>query len=78
MWNQADSARFRQYHQQTGGKLIAHLRNNIPPLLGTTIESVALEAKYKEGAELIIKTLEAIIQDQSQTDDSSTSNYSSM
>ena len=46
--------------------------------MGTTIESVALEAKYKEGAELIIKTLEAIIQDQSQTDDSSTSNYSSM
>jgi hypothetical protein len=77
-WNQSDSARFRQYHQQTGGKLLAHLRNNIPPLLGNTIESVALDAKFKEGAESIVKTLEAIIQDQSQSDDSSTSNYSSM
>ena len=77
-WNQSDSARFRQYHQQTGGKLIAHLRSNIPPLLGKTIESVALEAKFKEGAESIIKTLEAIIQDQGQSDDSSTSSYSSM
>ena len=77
-WNQSDSARFRQYHQQTGGKLLAHLRNNIPPLLGKTIESVALDAKFKEGAESIVKTLEAIIQDQSQSDDSSTSNYSSM
>ena len=77
-WNQSDSARFRQYHQQTGGKLIAHLRNNVPSLLGKTIESVALEAKFKEGAESIIKTLEAIIADQNQSDDSSTSSYSSM
>lgn len=77
-WSQSDSARFRQYHQQAGGKLIAHLRNNIPPLLGKTIESVALEAKFKEGAESIIKTLEAIIQDPGQQDDASTGSYSSM
>jgi hypothetical protein len=78
MWNQSDSARFRQYHQQSGGKLLAHLRANISPLLGKTIEQVALEAKFKEGAESVIKTLEAIIQDQNQSDDSSTSSYSSM
>jgi len=78
MWNQSDSARFRQYHQQSGGKLLAHLRENISPLLGKTIEQVALEAKFKEGAESVIKTLEAIIQDQNQSDDSSTSSYSSM
>jgi hypothetical protein len=77
-WNQSDSARFRQYNQQSGGKLLTHLRGNIPPLLGKTIEEVALEAKFKEGAESIIKTLEAIIQDQTQSDDSSTSSYSSM
>jgi hypothetical protein len=78
VWDQSDSARFRAYYQQTGGKLLRYLREQVPPLLGTTIESVALEAKHKEGCERIIKTIEAILQDNQQADDSSSGNYSSM
>jgi hypothetical protein len=78
IWDQTDSARFRTYHQQSGGKLLRYLREQVPPLLGTTIESVALEAKHKEGCERIIKTIEAILQDNQQADDSSSGNYSSM
>jgi hypothetical protein len=78
IWDQLDSARFRAYHQQTNGKLLRHLREQVPSLLGTTIESVALEAKHKEGCERIIKTIESILQDNQQTDDSSSGNYSAM
>lgn len=77
-WTQSDSARFRAYHQQTGGKLLRHLRANVPPMLGTTIESIALEAKHKEGCERIIKAIEAILEDNQQTDDGSSSNHFSM
>jgi hypothetical protein len=64
MWNASDSARFRQYHQQTGGRLIQHLRNSVPPLLGKTIEEVALEAKHKDGCEYVIRIIEGFLAEQ--------------
>ena len=78
MWNQSDSARFRQYHQQTGGRLLSHLRSQVPILTGTTIEQVALEAKHKEGAEYILRILEGILSEQLQADDSSAGAFTSM
>jgi hypothetical protein len=77
-WNQADSARFRQYHQQTGGRLLQHLRDQVPLLLGTTIETVALEAKHKEGCERIIRAIENILADIPQADDSSSGSHTIM
>ena len=78
MWNQSDSARFRQYHQATAGRLLAHLRSQLPVLTGTTIEQVALEAKHKEGAEYIIRVLEEILSEPLQADDSSAGAFTSM
>jgi len=78
MWNASDSARYRQYHQQTGGKLLNHLRSIIPPLLGKTIEEVALEAKHKDGCEFIIRQIEAILLDQPAGDDAASGSFSSM
>jgi hypothetical protein len=78
MWNPSDSARYRQYHQQTGGRLIQHLRSVVPPLLGKTIEQVALEAKFKEGAEYIIRQIENALTDNPPGDDSSSGGYSQM
>jgi len=77
-WNSADSARFRQYHQQTGGRLLKYLRDQVPPLLGTTIESVALEAKHKEGCERIIRAIENILADIPQADDSASGSHTTM
>ena len=78
MWNASDSARVRQYHQQTGGKLLQHLRSSVLPLLGKTIETVALEAKHKEGCEHIIRQIENILTDNPPGDDSSSGGYSTM
>jgi hypothetical protein len=78
MWNTSDSARYRQYHQQTGGKLLSYLRSSIPPLVGKTIEEVALEAKHKEGCEYIIRQMEAMLSDQPANDDAASGTFSAM
>ncbi len=77
-WEKSDSARFRDYHHKTGGKLVSYLRSLIPVTTGTTIESVALEAKYKEGAEFLISQLDAIISDENKDDDASSASFVSM
>lgn len=77
-WNRGDSARLREFNQLTGGKLIPFLRNRIPLLEGDTIESVALSAKYKAGAEFLISAIEDLLQDPEVTTDGSATNYTSM
>ncbi len=78
MWNQQDTARFRDFHRNTGGRLIQFLRSNIPPLLGKTIESVALEAKHKEGAEHIIGLLEAMLTEKPESGDAASGTFTNM
>jgi hypothetical protein len=78
IWQSSDSARFREYNSKTGGKLIAFLRSVIPNTNGTTIEQVALEAKYKEGAEFIIRQLDDILLDENKQDDASSASFASM
>jgi hypothetical protein len=77
-WETSDSARFRDYHHKTGGKLVAYLRSIIPTTTGTTIEQVALEAKYKEGAEFLIAQLDAMISDENRDDDASSASFTAM
>lgn len=77
-WENSDSARFRDYHHKTGGKLVAYLRSLVPVTTGTTIEQVALEAKYKEGAEFLISQLDSMISDENNQDDASSASFVSM
>jgi len=77
-WETSDSARFREYHQKSGGKLIGFLYSQIPPTTGKTIESVALEAKYKEGAEFILRQMNDILLDENKNDDASSASFVSM
>jgi len=78
LWQSSDSARFREYNSKTGGKLIAFLRSVVPNTTGKTIEEVALEAKYKEGAEFIIQQLTDMLLDENKNDDASSASYASM
>jgi len=78
IWQSSDSARFREYNTKTGGKLVAFLRSIVPKTKGSTIEAVALEAKYKEGAEFIIRQLDDILLDENTQDDASSASFTSM
>jgi len=77
-WEQSDSARLREYHQKSGGKLLAFLKSQVPNTTGKTIESVALEAKFKEGCEFVLRQIDDILADDSKTDDASTGSFASM
>jgi len=77
-WETSDSARFREYNSKTGGKLITFLQSVVPITTGNTIEQVALEAKYKEGAEFIIRQLNDILLDENKQDDASSASFTSM
>jgi hypothetical protein len=68
----------REFNQLTGGKLIPFLRSRIPLIEGDTIESVALSAKHKAGAEYLLAALEDLLHDQEVTTDGSATNYTSM
>jgi hypothetical protein len=78
LWQSSDSARFREYNSKTGGKLIAYLRAVVPNTNGKTIEEVALQAKYKEGAEFIMRQLNDILLDENKQDDASSASFASM
>jgi hypothetical protein len=77
-WEQSDSSRFREYHQKSGGKLVAYLKSIIPMTTGKTIESVALEAKFKEGCEFVLRQIDDILADESRTDDATNGSFASM
>jgi hypothetical protein len=78
MWEPSDTSRLREYHQRTSGKLRAYLASRIPLITGTTIESVALEAKFKEGCEHILREIDALLEAPKPIDDSATGTYQSM
>lgn len=77
-WEPSDSSKLRDYHKKTGGKLLAYLRGRVPRLNGTTIESVALEAKHKEGCELIIREIELLLVMGEAPDDASSGTFAEM
>jgi hypothetical protein len=77
-WEQSDSSRFREYHQKTGGKLVAYLRSVIPMTTGNTIESVALEAKFKEGGEFVLRQIDDILAEENRNDDAANGSFASM
>jgi len=77
-WDKSDSARFRQYNQQTGGKLIAFLKGCVSRSQGADMEAYALSAAYKQGAEDMIARLDEILNDDEKNDDAATASFTSM
>jgi hypothetical protein len=78
IWEPSDSARLREYHQKSGGKMLALLRQQVPVIQGTTIESVALEAKFKEGCEHMLKQIEWMLIHNPASDDASNGSFAKM
>lgn len=78
MWEQSDTSRLRDYHVRTGGLLRAYLASRVPRISGTTIESVALEAKFKEGCEHMLREFDALLEQVKQPDDSAAASFASM
>ena len=77
-WELGDSALLREYHQKTGGKLLAFLKTRLPLCNGKTIEEVALQAKYKEGFEKMIKEIEDLIAMQESPNDPTSGSFTAM
>lgn len=77
-WDSSDSVRFRDYIHKTDGKLMLFLRQMVPVTTGKTIEEVALEAKYKEGCEFILRKLDEILTDENKSDDASSASFITM
>ena len=57
---------------------MAYLKSIIPMTTGKTIESVALEAKFKEGCEFVLRQIDDILADESNADDATNGSFASM
>lgn len=77
-WTSEDSAKFRDYSQKSGYKLRAYLQTMVPLCDGKTIEEVALQAKYKEGYERVLKEIDSIISSKTNEDDASNGTFTTM
>jgi hypothetical protein len=77
-WEDSDIAQFRDYNKKSGGRLIKVLQSRIPICNGKTIETVALEAKYKEGYEKAVKDIEEMLADPDQNIDPSSGKFAEM
>lgn len=77
-WEPSDSARLREYHQKSGGKLRAFFQSQIPIITGKNIEQVALEAMHKQGCEFMLKQLDDLLADNPAADDASSGAFTSM
>lgn len=77
-WTPSDTVELRRYHQKTGGKLRAALAAGIVPLQGTTIEQVALEAKFKEGIEATLHLFDLLLSEPANIDDASAGRITNM
>lgn len=77
-WKSEDSAMFRDYLQKSGFKLKAYLQSMVPLCDGKTIEEVALQAKYKEGFERVLKEIDTIISHKENEDDASNGSFTTM
>lgn len=72
MWKQEDTTLLRDYNAKARGKLIEFLKSNCPPVLGKSIEEVALEAKYKQGYERAVELIVELVRAEEQEADGST------
>lgn len=77
-WEQSDSVKLREYLQKTKYRLRAYLQSRIPLTTGTTIEEVALSAKYKEGFEFALREIDALANQEDEEKDPSAGNFTTM
>jgi hypothetical protein len=72
MWKQEDTSLLRDYNAKAKGKLIEFLKSQCPPVLGTSIEEVALEAKFKQGYERAVDIIVELVKAQEEESDGGT------
>lgn len=77
-WDKSDKARFREYLQKSGSKIFSYLNSRIPKTNGKTIEQVALQARFKEGYESALHDLRDLIQEDDESSDASSGNFTTM
>ena len=77
-WEESDVALFRDYHKRSGQKLLQVMQSRIPLCNVKTIETVALEAKYKEGYEKAVKDIQEMLADPAQNIDPSSGKFAEM
>ena len=77
-WTNSDAVSFREFNKTSGGKLLKYLSAQIPKCNGKSIEEVALQAKYKEGFEKVLKEIDDMISFNEGADDSSNGNFTTM
>ena len=72
MWKQEDTSLLRDYNAKAKGKLIEFLKSQCPPVLGASIEEVALEAKFKQGYERAVDIIVELVKAQEEESDGGT------
>jgi len=77
-WTPSDTVELRRYHQKTHGKLRATLAGCIVPYTGITIEQVALEAKFRDGVETVLKQFDLLMEEPENIDDASAGRIANM
>jgi len=77
-WQPRDSAALRTFHEKTKGALRKKLAEMIPPLEGHTIEAVALEAKFRAGAEYLLQVYDELLELRSPGDEPENDKYQEM
>jgi hypothetical protein len=77
-WTNSDAVKFREYNKSAGDKIRQYMQSLIPKCDGTTIEQVALQAKYKEGYELALSQIEYLLNFDDKEDDPSSGKFTEM
>lgn len=77
-WTASDASQLREYNKKSNGALVQLLKSRIPRCTAKTIESVALQAKFKEGYEIAIKEIEDLMTENLDDNDASNGRFISM
>jgi hypothetical protein len=77
-WEDSDIVQLREYQKKSAGRLLQYLKSRIPRCDGATIEQVALQAKFKEGFESVIKEIEEMMSDPNEIIDPSSGRFAEM
>lgn len=77
-WEKSDNARLREYFRKSDGKLLGCLKSRLPRIDGTSIETVALQAKFKEGFESALREIDDLAAPPETEEDPSSGTYTTM
>jgi hypothetical protein len=77
-WTNSDAVKFRDYNKSAGDKVKKFLSALVPKCDGSTIEQVALQAKYKEGYEFALSQIDFLLNFDDKEEDPSSGKFTDM